>query len=574
MASERASRSFFAVVLTAIVGCSHAPSGARFPLREPMWTDDDMRPFSAPCVDDREEPGHRICAPAKYESPFAADGLDNMVFRPIARFFAVDPGGESPNVNALDEVPSSSWFTNRIGLPSVSMTPEQLANGNCDAPLDVDAPDGSWLIDQGKENGANPGFRVRIPGRGKFLLKADLAEQPERATAATAIGTRIYHAVGYNTGCDRVIYIRRSLLKLKDGLTYSDNTGVTRPFGEEQLEKVLGGAARRGDRFRLVASNWLPGRPLGPFEYTGTRPDDPNDVIPHEDRRELRGQRVLAAWLNHFDSREQNSMNTWVSTNPDDPDASPGYIKHWIIDLNDLFGSEWDWDQLSKRIGFSYYFDGGDVFRDFITLGIPKRPWDRVKRSREGDIFGYFEADVFEPDEWKPGYQNPAFLRMTERDAAWMARIIARITPEHVAALVRVGDFTEQRHADYLTRVLLARRQKILARYFAKLSPITDVEVRGKSVCGLDLARATRTYHPSQFRYTARSFAGDRLEDVATPLVTTSDGGRVCVELAGLHRTRSPYRVLRIANGVTDNPLRVDLYELGDGQLRIVGIQR
>lgn len=564
----------FVVLAASAVACGHAPSGTRYPPRDAMWIDDDMRPFDAPCVDDDEKPGHRICAPAKYESPFAADGVDNMLFRPVSRFFAVDPGGESSNVNALDEVPSSSWFTNRIGVPSVTRTPDEVANGNCDAPLDVDGPDGSWLIDQGKENGANPGFRVRVPGRGKVLLKADLAEQPERATAATAIGTRLFHAVGYNAGCDRVIYIRRSILKLKEGLTYTDNSGVTRPFGEKQLARMLDGAARRGDRFRLAASHWLPGRSLGPFEYTGTRPDDPNDVIPHEDRRELRGQRVLAAWVNHFDSREQNSMNTWVSTNAEDPDASPGYIKHWIIDLNDLFGSEWDWESLTKRIGFSYYFDGGDIFQDFVSLGIPKRPWDRVQRSAVGDIFAYFESDVFEPDDWKPGYQNPAFLRMTERDAAWMARIIARITPEHVAALVRVGDFTEKRHADYLLRVLLARRHKILARYFAKLSPITDIEVRGTSICGLDLARATRTYHPTQFHYTARSFAGDRLEESATPPVTTNDGGLVCVELAGLHPVKPGYRVLRIANGVTDNPLRVDFYDFGNGQLRIVGIQR
>ena len=376
--------------------------------------------------------------------------------------------------------------------------------------------------------------------------------------------------------------MRRSLLKLTPNLTHSDNTGVIRAFGEKQLNKVLDGAARRGDLYRMVASKWLPERTIGPFRYERVRPDDPNDVVNHEDRRELRGQRLLAAWLNHFDSREQNSMNTWVSANPKDSDSSPGYIRHWIIDLNDCFGSEWQWEEMSKRINFSYYFDGGEIGRDFVTIGIPERPWDKIRRHDEGDIFGFFESEQFEAEGWKGGYQNPAFLRMTEQDGAWMARIIARFTPEDVAAAVKVGDFTKPKHSAYLLRTLLERQRKILARYFGKLSPVTDLTVQGTRLCGVDLARKTETYDASRFRYAARVRTGTGLDATQPAATTVAPGGGVCVELPRIAMDGGPsddaperYMVVDLDNGQADEPLHAHLYDLGALRgYRLVGIER
>ena len=42
-------------------------------------------------------------------------GALRVVVSPISRFWAVDPAGLAANVNALDEVPDSSWFQNRLG---------------------------------------------------------------------------------------------------------------------------------------------------------------------------------------------------------------------------------------------------------------------------------------------------------------------------------------------------------------------------------------------------------------------------------------------------------------------------
>ena len=90
-------------------------------------------------------------------------------------FFAVDPGRRgASNVNAFDEVADSAgsrtaWARSRTASTSWRAGPAATRRSTR-AP-----PDGSWLIDQGKPNGANPGFRVNVPGLGKFMLKADPA---------------------------------------------------------------------------------------------------------------------------------------------------------------------------------------------------------------------------------------------------------------------------------------------------------------------------------------------------------------------------------------------------------------
>lgn len=71
-------------------------------------------------------------------------------------------------MNSLDEVPDAAWFTHRIGRRPMSI--EEIERGPCDgAVLDPNGPDGSWLVDVGEPNRANPGFRVRVEGVGKFL---------------------------------------------------------------------------------------------------------------------------------------------------------------------------------------------------------------------------------------------------------------------------------------------------------------------------------------------------------------------------------------------------------------------
>ncbi len=564
-----------------MTSCASEPR--RFPLRDPVWMDDDLRPVSVPCYeheDDGKTETH--CRPKEYVSPIAWDVADKTVFRPVVKFLAADMGFEAKNVNAVDEVPNSSWFTNRLGVEA--FTAEDMQRGSCPKKMldPVNDADGSWVVDQGKPNGANPGFRVNIKGTGKFMLKADPNGEGDKATGATAIASRLYHAAGYWSVCDTVVYVPRRLLTLKPGLKFADNSGIEKEFDQAALDNVLNNARKKGDHVRMLASLWLPGRTVGPFTYEDTRADDPNDVIPHEDRRDLRGARLMAAWLAHFDSREQNSMTTWHSVDPENKDSSPGHTIHWYIDLGDSFGSHWEWESLNRRINKSYYFDPGDVAFDFITLGIPKRPWDDAKITPGAEQFSYFVNDVFEPEEWKGGYPNPAFARMTELDAAWMARIISRFDDDLIRTAVDVGQYQTKGHPELLTAVLIKRRDAIRARYFANLSPLAEVTAEGSRVCAADLARAAGTWPEKDFAYSASMWTGSSLDDNTALKPAAEAGGKVCVELPRVAKNDktadddpSRYVVVDILNGVAAGPLRAHFYDLGaERGFKLVGIER
>jgi hypothetical protein len=526
------------VAIALLGGCA----GPRpYPLAEPMWVDDDRIPF--------------LPQPATAFSPMGWDAADNLAFRPVTQTFSVQLWREAVNVNAVDEVPDSSWFTNRIGR--TPMSPADIARGPCVKPSPETAY--PWTVTGAKQDGANPGFQVTDANGTRYLLKFDDANQPERATAADVVGSKFYHAAGLHVPCNRIVFFKADQLVVPPAASALPGKTITRA----RVDQLLALAPHSPDgTFRAIASEWLSGKPIGPWNYDGMRADDPNDVVHHEDRRELRGSRLLGAWLNHFDARSQNTLAMYIAV-----PGGNGYVEHYILDWGDTLGSIWDWDPISRRLGYTYYLDLGAATSDFITFGAVERPWDRAHYGPTGPTLAYFTDVDFDAATWKPGYPNPAFEAMTERDAAWMARIMSRFDDASIDTVVAQARFSSPVVTAELARVLKARRDRTLSRYLSVLSTLTAPtleEAGGRpTVCLVDVAPG----RGGNAEATAVAF----LEGGSPAwLSTDGSGGKAC---AVLPATSQHYLVVDVRRPATSSPARVHLVRNAT-RWQVVGLER
>jgi len=506
----------------------------------------------------------------------------NWTFEKIGKILNMTPGKQADNVNRLDEVPNSSWFINRHFQKRMSIADIKRGSDS-----DFSGPDRvqPWVITRGKFEGGTPGFTIRDDRGDLYIIKFDAAKFPEMGSSAEVISTKILYACGYIVPQNSIVYINpRNLLIGKTAKVLKE--GFKRPMTQADLDAMLAGIPRRADgKIRVLASKFVDGKPVGVWEYRGTRKDDPNDRVFHEHRRELRGLRVISSWLNDADRRSANTLAVYTEEN------GRKFIKHYIIDMGSTLGSNNKFPHAPKY-GYEYLTDPRSMAKSFVALGLYVKPWEFITEDKHPKYpsVGYFESKIFNPGTWVPTYPNPAFEKATLRDAYWGAKIVMSFTDEVIRAIVEEARLSNPGAQEYLIKILRERRDKIGRYWFARMNPLDHFSLKSDAAGNLWLqfhdltvdghleSAETTRYHYAIF-HKKNQLKDERISDEPAILLSQNGEGLLDSRLKSLQKEDDKIFKIKLNTKRKTAPLSyavtVSVYYPGtSGNARIVEIER
>ena len=398
-------RSSLVVALALLTAAAVVPSSDLGAQRPRFFSDDPLQ---------RDPETQDASKVEEWEIGLTPDLLHNLFGKPGDRASNV----RAQNVNTADEVPDSSWFTNRVYAKPLST--DEVTRG----PLTTDGPaPGKWTVIRGKGAGVAPGFTARDEKGVMWFVSFDGRDNPVAPTAAIAVATRLFWALGYFQVENHLTTLRPENVVVDDSATLRAH-GKRRRMTTKDLDQVFDRSARSADgSYRVIAGRALPGRPVGGFKYYGTRPDDPNDVVPHEHRRELRALQVFGAWANLVDMKAGNTLDTVITEN------GRGVVRHYLQDVGSTFGT----GALAPRDGdegYEYLYEGDTLSKRLLTFGFFLSPWQTLDYDEHPEI-GRFEGDEFEPEDWKPRVPVAALRHVRPDDALWAALRVMAFTDDH-----------------------------------------------------------------------------------------------------------------------------------------------
>ena len=145
------------------------------------------------------------------------------------------------------------------------------------------------------------------------------------------------------------------------------------------------------------------------------------------------------------------------------------------------------------NLSFQYWLDMSEVKRNFFGLGLRAPRYRSVEWPEfpKYQSVGRWESVAFDPEAWKNDYPNPAFVRMTDRDAFWAAKILMRFTAEELLAIVRTGEYSDPEAERYFHQTLVERQKKSGRYAMARMNPLDEFSLTN---AGLSFANLAERY--------------------------------------------------------------------------------
>src|SRR5262245_61175729 len=502
---------------------------------------------------------------ASAATPSEIGQIYEMAYNLLAQPGYKPSGLRAQNLSTVDEVPDSSWFTNRVGARRLTI--DELVRG----PIVGAPPDPSrWVIFREKTSGAHPGVTARDAKGETWFLEFDPPYYAEAATGAVVMATKIFWALGYNQVESFLTTFDPKNVRFDPEATLRRPNGKRTPFTDDDLNAILERVARRPDgTYRVVAGRLLPGKVLGNFRYEGTRPDDPNDLVPHEHRRELRALRVFGAWTNLTDLKSANTIDTLAQEN------GRTVVKHWLQDVGSTFGMNndlYEWD-----LSWEHFYQSDTTLKRLASFGFALSPWQTVHYT-EAPAIGKFEGERFDPRTWRPQTPTTAYMELRDDDAFWAARRVGAFTDEMIRAIVHTGAFSDATAEKALADIVIQRRDKILRTYLPAVIPIVSPRLDASGRLTFDNAAVVAGVAQAPATYRASWFEFDNATGNTRPLSATSSTTTTIEAPSGLPTAVGRFVAVDIAAEATEyqtwrRPVRA-YFRRDVNEWKLVGLER
>jgi hypothetical protein len=547
------------VLLSVALLPAPAHGSARFADAEPVWAVNDSTPIDPP-------------APGGWNR--YQDFIDGYWLRPLDQALALRQGRPAADANCLEEVPASAWFHPRNGREPLDPRILERGDGGA-ARLEHGA---AFHIRAARVDGPEPYLEIATASGRSYLLEFDDPALPEVRTAAAVIAARLLDAAGYHVLPAAIDRVRPEEFLLDADAARIGEFGGQGRLDADDLQRLWSRFAESGE-IRVAVSRLPAGTRLGGFRDHGVRGDDPNDRIPHEERRSLRGLGVVAAWLDHTRMRADRTLDIHLDEGR--------FVRHYLTGLGMALGGRALAPHPFGTEGRESYWQMGTWLTHIPMLGFGREyPASRPEPTIRG--IGAIEAHGFDPRAWTPAYRFEPFARMEWADVLWGARLVASFTGDQITGAVAAGELSDPQARAYLAGVLADRRARIAAVWFSTLNAADAfrIEDEGGGRWQLtfdDLSVLYGVAEPEDVFYVMRF----ELPELGQTLGEQSRGGRrLAFDLspflpnAWLHRSDpARYGIAHIQaydyrGHRREGTTRVHIYFPQSGPPRVVGIER